>query len=76
MPVGGKARVTGSSILIPIGLVLPLAEQQRQYSLPIKNGFELALEEVNSSSQPDGASLKFIVESSEGTPEEAIESVQ
>ncbi len=81
LPVGGKARVTGSSILtseglygeIPIGVVLPLTGLQRQYGPPMKNGFELALEEINRSSQLGGASIQFIFEDSRGTPEGAIE---
>ena len=70
LPVGGKARVTGSSILIPIGVVLPLNTPGGQ---AIKNGFELALEEVNGSSQPGGASIRFIVEDSRSTVEGAVE---
>ncbi len=70
LPVGGKARVTGSSILIPIGVVLPLNTPGGQ---AIKNGFELALEEVNGSSQLGEASLKFIFEDSRSTVEGAVE---
>ena len=90
LPVGGKARVTGSSILtsgglygeIAIGVVLPLTIQldpgglatKSQASLTIKNGFELAREEVNSSSQLGGVSIEFIIEDSRGTAEGAVES--
>ena len=81
LPVGGRARVTGSVALTPgglperiaIGLVLPLAEQQRQYSLPIKNGFEFARERINGSSRLGGARIEFIVENSAGTAEGAVE---
>ena len=79
MPVGGKARVTGSSILTSVGVVLPLTIQlgglttESPRGLTIKNGFELALEEVNSSSQLGGASIKFVVENSQGTAEGAVE---
>ena len=41
--------------------------------LAIKHGFELALEEINSSSQLGGASITFIVEDSRNTVEGAIE---
>ena len=90
LPVGGKARVTGSSILtsgglygeIVIGVVLPLTIQldpgglatKSQASLTLKNGFELAREEINSSSQLGGASIEFIIEDSRGTAEGAVES--
>ncbi len=79
LPVGGKARVTGSSILTSVGVVLPLTIQlgglttESPRGLTIKNGFELALEEVNSSSQLGGASIKFVVENSQGTAEGAVE---
>ena len=90
LPVGGKARVTGASILtpegldgeIPIGVVLPLTVQldpdgpaiESPHGLKIKYGFELALEEINGSSQLGGASIKFIFEDSRGTAEGAVES--
>ena len=64
LPVGGKARVTGSSILVPIGVVLPLTGDGRFASLFVKNGMDLAQEEVNRS-QPGSATIKFIVEDSE-----------
>ena len=73
LPIGGKARVTGSSILISIGVALPLTGPQVIYGLPARDAFELAREEVNSSSQLDGASIRFIVEDTRGTPEGAVE---
>ena len=81
LPVGAKARVTGSLRLTPgglpeqirIGLVLPWEEEQRPFTQPIMNGFELAREEINGSSRLDGASIAFILESSRGTEEGAVE---
>ena len=71
LPVGGKARVTGASILIPIGVVLPLTGDGRVASLFVKNGAELARDEVNRSRR-GSAALRFIVEDSESRPDVAV----
>ena len=81
LPVGAKASVTGSVRLtpgglpeqIPIGLVLPWEEEQRPFTQPIVNGFELAREEINGSSRLGGASIAFVIESSRGTEEGTVE---
>lgn len=81
LPVGEKARVAASLRLtrgglpeqIPIGLVLPWEEEQRPFTQPIMNGFELAREEINGSPLLGGASIAFILESSRGTEEGAVE---
>ena len=79
LPVGGKARVTGSSILtsdgldgeIPIGVVMPLTGDGRFASLFVKNGAELARDEVNRSRR-GSATIRFIVEDSESKPDVAV----
>ncbi|MDE2887615.1 MAG: ABC transporter substrate-binding protein [Gemmatimonadota bacterium] len=78
LPVGETARVTGSSLPasvglrgeIAIGIVLPVTTPR---GLEMKNGFELARDEINASSQLGEASIAFIVEDSRSSPESAIE---
>lgn len=78
LPVGGTARVTGSSLPksgglrgeIAIGVVLPLTTPR---GLEIKNGFELALDEINGSSKLGDASIAFIIEDSPRSAEGAVE---
>ena len=72
LAVGGKARVTGSSLLIPVGVVLPLTGPNALYGLSMRNGFELALEEVNGSGLI-APKIRFIVEDSRGTAAGAVE---
>ena len=75
LPVGEKARATGSIALTPgglpakiaIGVAIPLTGPQDVYGLPALAGFELALSEINSSSLFGGASIEFVVEDTEGT---------
>ena len=57
---------------IPIGLVYPETGRLSEFGLPIKRGFELALEEINSAQQGD-ARIKFIVEDDRSTIEGAVE---
>ena len=57
---------------IPIGLVYPVTGRLDTFALPIQRGFELALEEVNSSQLSD-VRLKFIVEDDQSTIEGAVE---
>ncbi len=88
LPVGGKARVIGSSVLpsdipepeglsgeISFGVALPLTGPDNIYGLPARDGFELAREEINGRLQLSGieASIQFIVEDSRGTPEGGME---
>ncbi len=78
LPVGGTARVTGSSLPaseclrgeIAIGIVLPLNTPR---GLEIKSGFELARDEINGSSKLGEASIAFIIEDSRRSPEGAVE---
>ena len=78
LPVGEGARVTGSKRLdseglrgeIRIGVVLPLATPR---GLEIKNGFELARDEINGSSKLGEASIRFIVEDSRTSADSAVE---
>ena len=77
LPIGGKARVTSSAMLtrlrgeIPIGLVLSLTGRIAATGATMKNGFEMALAEINRSGMLDGATLKFIIEDDESTIEGA-----
>ena len=57
---------------IPIGVVLPVTGRLASaFGVPIGTGFELALEEINSS-QLGGRSIKFIIEDDQSTVEGAV----
>ena len=62
----------GLSGEIPIGLVYPVTGRLADFALPIQQGFELALEEVNNS-QLGNVRLKFITEDDQSTIEGAVE---
>ena len=73
LPIGGKARVTGSSEIaeeIPIGVVLPITGSLSSSGLTMRNGLELAREEINRSGQI--ANIRFIIEDDGSTVEGAI----
>ena len=78
LAVGGKARVTGSSLLssapeeIAVGVVAALTGPSALYGLSVRNGFELALEEVNGSGLI-APKIRFIVEDYRGTAAGAVE---
>ena len=58
---------------ISIGVVLPVTGRlSSTFGIPIGQGFELALEEINNS-QLGGRSIKFIIEDDQSTTEGAIE---
>ncbi len=56
---------------ISIGLVYPVTGRLAGFALPIQRGFELALEEVNSSQLSD-VKIKFITEDDQSTIEGAV----
>ena len=60
------------AIEIPIGLVYPATGRFADFALPIRRGFELALEEINNSQLGD-LSLKFIVKDDQSTLEGVVE---
>ena len=57
---------------IPIGVVLPLTGHLTASGKLMKEGFDLALAEINSAS-PGGPTFKFIIEDDTSTPEGAID---
>ena len=63
---------TDMSVEIPIGLVLPTTGRFTSFAVPIRHGFELALEEINSSQSTD-VKLKFITVDDQSTIEGAAE---
>ena len=69
LPIGGMAQVTGTSKLISVGLVVSQTGRFSSIGQGYINGFEMALEEVNS--QLSDASLRFIVEDDQSTIEGA-----
>ena len=64
-------QMEGVSGEIPIGLVYPVTGRLASVGMEMGSGFELALEELNSS-QLSNTKLKFITEDSQGTAEGAI----
>ena len=65
-------QMEGLSGEISIGLVYPATGRLASVGMEMRNGFELALEEVNNS-QHGNTKLKFITENSQGTAEGAVE---
>ena len=66
-------QMTEPSGEISIGVVLPLTGRLADsFGKPIQQGFELALNEINSA-QPDGAKLKLIIKDDQSTVEGAVE---
>ena len=61
---------------VPVGVVVPLTGVLESTGLTMKNGMELALEEINGSSLLDGEKIKFIVEDSKSTPAGAKEAYE
>ena len=59
-------QMEGLSGEIPIGLVYPATGRFADFALPIQNGFELALEEINNSQLGD-VKFKFIDEDDQST---------
>ena len=58
---------------ISIGVVLPLTGRlSDSFGLPMSQGFELALDEINAAQQ-NGPQLRFIIEDDQGTTEGAVE---
>ena len=56
---------------VPVGVVIPLTGELESTGLNMKNGMELALEEINESSLLEGKKIRFIREDSESTVEGA-----
>lgn len=69
LPIGGQAQVTGTSELISVGVVVSQTGRFSSIGQGYINGFEMALEEVNS--QLSDATLRFIVEDDQSTIEGA-----
>ncbi|MDE0012795.1 MAG: ABC transporter substrate-binding protein [Candidatus Poribacteria bacterium] len=65
-------QMTEPSQEIAIGVVLPLTGRlDTSFGVPMQQGFELALSEVNST-QSNGAKLKFIIEDDQSTVEGTV----
>lgn len=69
LPIGGMARVTGSSRPISVGLVVSRTGRLSEIGQGFINGFEMAREEVNASL--GNVHLRFIVEDDQSTIEGA-----
>ena len=69
LPIGGKARVAGTSELISVGIVVSKTGRLSAIGQRFINGFEMAREEVNS--QLGDAGLRFIFEDDQSTIEGA-----
>lgn len=57
---------------IKIGVAEALTGPAAQYGVPIRNGFELAAEEINAKGGVNGNKLALVVEDEQGKKEEAI----
>ena len=56
---------------VPVGVVVPLTGELESTGLNMKNGMELALEEINGSSLLEETKIRFVIEDSESTVEGA-----
>ena len=66
-------QMEGLSGEIPIGVVLPITGRLVAIGLRMREGLELAHEEINNSGQLGGAKITFITEDDQGTVEDAVE---
>jgi len=57
---------------LKIGLAEALTGPAAQYGVPIRNGFELAAEEINAKGGINGNKIQLVVEDEQGKKEEAI----
>jgi branched-chain amino acid transport system substrate-binding protein len=64
--------VTAQAAEIKIGIAEALTGPVAKYGVPIKNGFTLAAEEINSAGGINGNKIKLIVEDEQAKKEEAI----
>ncbi len=62
--------------LINIGMVGPLTGDYATYGQSVRNGVELAIEEINGSGGVDGFKLELVAEDSKGDSAEAANAVQ
>lgn len=83
LPIGGTARVTDAFLLAPgrlpavirVGVVLPFTGDGGPLGQIVRNGMELARDEVNRY-ELGSSTLEFIVEDSESSPDEAATSFE
>ena len=61
---------------VPVGAVVPLAGVHESTGLSMRNGMELAFEEINESSRLDGIKIRLIVEDSRSTSAGAKEAYE
>lgn len=64
--------VTAQAAEIKLGVASALSGLAAQYGAAIRNGFELAAEEINAAGGVNGNTIKLIVEDEQGKKEEAI----
>lgn len=75
-PMMPDAPPTEEPLILPIGMVVSLTGKDAEpYGLPMKRGFELALEEINNAN-PGGLSFTFGIKDDQSTEEGAIAAVQ
>jgi branched-chain amino acid transport system substrate-binding protein len=64
--------VTAQAAEIKIGIAEALTGPVAKYGVPIKNGFELAAEEINAAGGIHGNKIRLIIEDEQAKKEEAI----
>ena len=57
---------------IKIGVAEALSGGAAQYGIPIRNAFQMAVEEINAAGGVNGRPLELVVEDEQGKKEEAI----
>ncbi|MGI6247099.1 MAG: ABC transporter substrate-binding protein [Pseudochelatococcus sp.] len=64
--------VTSQAAEVKIGVAAALSGLAAQYGAAIRNGFELAAEEINAAGGVNGNTIRLVVEDEQGKKEEAI----
>ncbi|MFC0220749.1 branched-chain amino acid transport system substrate-binding protein [Pseudochelatococcus lubricantis] len=68
----GASTVASQAAEVKLGVAAALSGLAAQYGAAIRNGFELAAEEINAAGGVNGNTIKLVVEDEQGKKEEAI----
>src|SRR5689334_22947825 len=71
---GGGGQATGDTI--KIGAVLPLTGELSQLQVVLKNGMELATQEVNDAGGINGKKLQIVYQDNQGDPKQSVSAFQ
>ncbi|MEI6593766.1 MAG: ABC transporter substrate-binding protein, partial [Holophagaceae bacterium] len=72
LALAGLLAVTAVAGDLKIGVAEALTGGAAQYGVPIRNGFQLAADEINAKGGVNGNKLVLVIEDEQGKKEEAI----